>query len=326
MPRPRRILPGIVTAALLAVLVSGCSAPPDAVVLQAGDCIAEEFNHQPVRESVVDCSEPHRFDIVADLGAWPGAADAIAASDAASVYERLVLADPSDELVAAFTDWAMPQCERAFRAITGLSGVMAGELIGDELALELASPTWLTASLDTAARFGADDDSVVCAVGWLDDASTLRSVSFKAGSTIAELTTGAIPTELRECFDLQDDDQRTAVSCETAHIGQSIVRFDAGVALGTAWIETVDPGTGQPADYPAADEVCATLVGQLVAEGALAADVSVWADVWPTKGWTTFEGTRLDGATYPIDCAIIAPRGAQLTGDAFAGAVTVTAG
>ncbi|MAT16998.1 MAG: hypothetical protein CMF56_00325 [Leifsonia sp.] len=326
MPRRRRILPGASLAAVLALLLVGCATTPDAVLLEAGDCVAEEFNHQPVRDTVVECSEPHRFDIVAGLGTWPGAEEAIAASDAATVYERLLLGDPSDELVVAFTDWAMPQCERAFRAITGLSGVMMGELIGDDLALEVASPTWLTASLDTAARFGLDDDSVACAVGWLDEASELRTVSFESGATIADLLTGAIPTELRECFELLDDDQRTPVTCESAHTGQSILRFDAGAALGADWVEAVDPVTGQPAEYSAADEVCAALIGQVLTEGALGDGISVWADVWPTEGWAFFDGSRADGATYPIDCAVIAPRGEHLTGDAFAGAVALTAG
>lgn len=326
MPRRRRILPGAVTAVILGLLVSGCAATPDAVVLEAGDCVAQELNHQPVRETVVDCSEPHRFDIIASLGAWPGAEAAIAESDATEVYERLVRADPADDLVAAFDAWAMPQCERAFRAITGISGVMVGELIADELALELATSTWLTASLDSAARFGGDDDSVVCAVGWLDEASELRTVSFAPGATIADLLTGAIPTDLRECFELLDDGQRTTVTCEGAHSGQSIVRFDAGAALGTDWVEAVDPANGQASDYRAADEVCAALVGQLVAEGALGAEVSVWADLRPTEGWVLFDGTRVDAATYPVDCAIVAPRGEHLSGDAFAGAVTVTAG
>lgn len=325
MPRSRRIPVTVLALPLLAAVLAGCTAAPEPIVLEPGACVAEAQNNRPARDTVVDCTEPHRFDIVATLGAWPDATAAIEAGDARTVYERLVRADPADELARSFQDWAAPRCEQAFDDLVGASAI-ALEEAPDGLGLEASVELWPIAALDGLSRFAAGDHTVVCAVGWPDAAGELRRVSYPAAVTIADLLTGSFPLDERECFDFGEGDVRSPVACAEPHSGQALVTLDAARALGAEWVADVDPETGRAGGYAAADELCELVLAQLLPEDSLGDGLKVWADIDPTGGWVGFDGTVVDGAEYPVSCSVIAPRDERLEGDAFAGTAVVVEG
>lgn len=325
MSRPRHRHLVAAAAALAALVLAGCATTLEPAALDPGTCLAEAVDNQPVRASAIDCEQPHLFDVIATLGAWPGTASAIEASDARTIYERLIRREAGDDLVIAFEGWAMPQCAAAMNELIGATGIVVGDSDVTALRFEPAAPYWLSPSLATPSRFAAGDHTVLCAVGWPTPQGELRAVGYDRAVTIAELLSGVFPLELRECFDLDASGLRGDTDCTAPHSGQVLARFDALATLGPSWVGAVNPDNGRAADYRSADQACAAIAGQLLPEGTLGHRIDVWTDIVATDAWAYFDGRVANGGRYPLSCSVVAPGNDLLMGDAFAGDVTVTA-
>lgn len=320
MTRASRRTAALTLGAALAVpLLSACTAAPEPRELEPGACVAAAHNRLPDRESVVACTEPHRFDAVAMLGEWPDAGAAIEAADAGTVYDRVVRAEPGDELAAAFRDWAEPRCASAYRGLLGVDDLALGEAAGESLGLEPALGATLVAGFGSRGAFVAGDRTVACALAWIDDGGALREVAYPDGVTVADALGATFPLELRSCVDLGPDGVRSAAPCPDAHDGQVLATVDARAALGAEWIAAVDPATGRAADYGPADEACRALATRLVPGGELPEHLEPWADISPTDGWVGFDGAVADGARYPVSCSVVGADERAITGDVLAG-------
>lgn len=306
MPRLRRILALAGAEALVASLAACAPEAAEPVELTAGSCVADSWNGGPFRSTVVDCSSPHLFDVVASLGEWSGIPAALqeTEADARALYERLVRADPADEVATAFHDWADAGCATAFDALLGFDRVAVDGLDGSTLGLRVHASWQLVTALSTGEQFARGDRTTVCAVAWPDSDGSLAEVAHPAGTTVAALAGPGLPLASRECFDLASDGGRSTVPCTQPHRGQVIVDVDARAALGEGWVADVDPSTGRSRDYGAADEACAAVLDQLLPDGALGDGRQSWADLRPVEGWVGFDGTVGD-ARYPISCAVI---------------------
>jgi len=319
IPRFRALAAAAVAVAALAALAGCAPEPVDPVELPPGSCVAEAWNNGPDRSAVVDCSAPHLFEAVASIGEWEFRPEEFGVEESrpGEIYERLVLAEPGDELAEAYRSWAEPACELALLELLGLDRVTVGDLAGPQLGLRVDAPYALIASLSTRAQFELGDRTTLCAVAWLDDAGALSPVELPPGATIAALAGPGLPVGLRECF-LFEDGAHAPADCAAPHAGQVVVDLNARAALGDEWVTGVDPATGRSDDYRAADAVCAEILGQLLPEGALGGGREAWADIRPTGGWVGFDGSVVEGAVYPVSCAVaVAGRASLLEGDVW---------
>lgn len=321
MSHPRRIYLLATAAAVTALgTLAGCAREQvEFVEIEPRSCVAGEWNNGPDRSTVVECTEPHSFDIIAPLGEWPELEPATISEGmtAREAYDRILAPDADDDLASGWRDWAYPRCWSAFLDLLGLDAIEVGHRGGDELGLHVEASMHyaVVASLAKRDEFEVGDRTTLCSVVWLDDDGTTGEIAYPEGGSIASLTGPGLPPELRECFTLADG-VRAATPCDEPHTGQVLVDLDAGEALGRSWVEDVDPATGRTDDYSSADKMCEAVIEQLLGDGRLGGEVEAWADIRPTDGWTSFDGSYVEDARYPVSCAvIIAQPGATLDRD-----------
>jgi len=317
-----------VTGAATVVALAGCAPEPiEPVELEPLSCVDAVWNGGPARDAVVDCTSPHRFDVVGSLGEWSFDPATYGATEATAleIFERLVRADDGDQLAADYLAWARPACESALRELLGLDEIAIGDATAEQLTPRVNGRYAVITSLSTRTAYELGDRTTLCSVGWLGEAGGLTEHTEMPGADLRSLAGPGLPLAQRECI-LFDENTTVATDCTSPHSGQVIVDVDARVALGEDWVASVDPGTGQPDDFLAADDACEVVLTGLVAEVALGDGRAARAAIRPIEGWVGFDGTVDSGARYPISCAVaVSGQAPLMAGDVWGELPEVTA-
>lgn len=309
-------------AALLLALTActGSSAPTIAV----GTCLGDV---DPV--SFVECTEPHRADVIGSE-TWPDMAARIAASDAATVYDSIVgeiTDDAAVETADAYWTWANSRFYPLTTEATGLGSVTVGGVSAADMSLIPGGWWSWDASLAARDAFIAGDHSTLFSMTWLTAGDEQASPSYAAGVTIADIIAGVFPAELQGCFtrDPNSEPKYVDSECAAPHNGQYLFYADGLAALGADYMATVDPESTVFSDYGPLDAFCSEVIGSALPDLLDSDDWGVWSDqVNRVDGWAEYDGTIDPSLRYPVYCAILATSGTSLTGDVISGDVVVS--
>ena len=311
----------IVLAMIGCLLLSGCSflplplpfgpihdaAVPEAPEVGVGACLAGANGVDSDRRSVVECNEPHRYDVVGVL-TWPGMAAATRDHDAADLFDD-VLGDAELDASVEYFGWVFDACTTEVSRALGLD-----ELGYDDAVRLLPGGTYvIDASLASRADFMEGDHTTVCSLAWMDDRDESTVISFAPGADITDYFGDGIPSDARRCFDEFGD----YAGCDAAHYTQRIANFDLLGAFGEEF-------TGAELSEQQLDIVfdyCEELVWELSPseeEYILTYPLYLPEDVPEAADPTAY---------YTWGCDIVAPDGAVLEGDIYSdGTITEQGG
>jgi hypothetical protein len=322
-----RALIGLVLVAA-GLSLAGCTPEPiEPVELDALSCVDASWNGGPARDAVVACTSPHLFDVVTSLGAWhvDPADDRDDGLPVGDLYERLVRADDGDELVTDYTAWAQPACENALRTLLGLDAISVGDATAEQLAPRVDGRYTVITSLSTRSAYARGDRTTLCSVGWLGENGGLVSRSHQPGADLRALAGPGLSLSERECILFAGGTTRP-VDCTQPHSGQVIVDVDALAALGRDWVASVDPSTGLPISFLAADDAGEAVLTGLVPQASFGDGRGARAAIRPTDAWVGFDGTVIPGARYPLSCAVaVVGQASLMEGDVWGELTEATA-
>lgn len=326
MKRALPALPGL----FLALLLTGCGggddpepAAADAAeashAVAVGDCIAGEVDDEgdkvPDIHSVVDCAEPHVYEILAlvDLPAEVLGGE----TDEEKLANRAELAAPTgtgeaSAAKAAYTAFAEEECLDATVDAAGwgsmsLQGVGADDAQLQPVALGMA-PVWFSVMPEEEWLDG--QTQLVCSARFSEPrlSSTGQTVPLPAATPasspddqplLSHYATQDFPVELRQCELAASDGTRSYLPCDSEHYAEFLFTYDAGAVLGADFVNGVDPAQPTDEQYAALDKVCTDVLGELLP--GYDADTFKGLAELGTQGW----GTR-DAGYYQGQCTVAA--------------------
>ena len=298
-------------------VLAGCSAAEPGIPV--GTCLAETIGEDADFTSVVECDEPHRYDVVG-TALWPEMEERISLDGAEEVYD-----DISALRLDAYWNWTDDACQALFRQSQDLDELVVEGKSGDDLNLNPIGTFFIDASLPAREAFLDGDTTTLCSIGWLDAEGERTALSFPSGVDIGGFVTGDIGVvDAYSCFDRRGQDDQSAIPCSEPHNGEYLVVFDGAVALDPAWIASLDPESLGADDYTELDEVCAPLLNA-VHPGLL--DDPGWI-VWGDHlrnfggGWTDFDGTVDLDQRYMFYCGVLRSDDSTVTGSVVIGDLT----
>lgn len=319
----------IATSAILVLLLSACTGAPAVPTIPVGTCIGEYIGADSDRETVVECTEPHQFDVIG-TESWPEMAERIASNDAATVYDAIVgetTDDAAVEIADAYWAWVNTRYYPLTTEATGLSSVSIGGVTATDMSLVPAGWWGWDASLATRDAFIAGDHTTLFSMTWFSAADEQIAPSYDAGVTVADMIAGTFPAELQGCFTRNPDAEPKYVNseCTVSHNGQYLFYADGLAALGADYMATVDPESTVFSDYSPLDAFCSELIDTALPDLLDSDDWAVWSDqVNRLAGWEEYDGTIDPSLQYPVYCAILTTGGKTIAGDVISGDVTVS--
>ncbi len=276
---------------ILGLVLTGCGGggsnpKTSASDVQAGTCIAKEVDDEddtaPDLSSVVDCSEPHIYEVL-DVVDLPD--DALAGkTDKEKLANRKDLAtlenenEEQSDQNAAYFEFALPRCEQALRKHTGYDDITVEGKSAEEIALlpvlgaEVYTP-WL--NLMPKTQWLEGKRQFICSVRYVEDSEEeeppTEPVSSPDGKMlIASASSPSFPIELRGCsnVDSKKDDAVTSVGCEESHTSEGLFIFDGDVVFGEKMMAPITKAKN-PTDEQMAplDRACTDSLAAVMAEG-----------------------------------------------------------
>jgi hypothetical protein len=213
--------------------------------------------------SVVPCTDPHLYDVVA-LETWPGMDDLLQDGDPAAVQHRLQLGATDD--AEAYWTWSWDFCVDAIERAVGWADVKLGitddagnALTTTKIAALPGGQYLLDRSLADEATFAAGEHRTACSAAWVDPRGKQRELILPAGLGFGDIFDDRMPIAARACL----DDEGMAADCGpgTAEITAT---FDVAAATSDEEVIRLAAADGtDPDDYASIDRVCAALTGQL---------------------------------------------------------------
>jgi hypothetical protein len=326
MRRLRPALVAITVAITLASALSGCTflstipglVPDPPASGNIGSCLDGLNGADSDRYSVVDCDQPHLFQVTA-VDQWPGMADAIEAADGdlGAVWDDIHLAGGTADS-AEYGMWASRDCNEAAQRTVGIDDVVVDGHTAADLWLRIGGTYNVDLSLNSREKFvGENDVSTFCSLAWYDESGKPRLVD---APPFEQLVHPGFAPDMRECW----SGNYSTISCDEPHAGQVLLAFDGLEAFGPELIDRA--ATGQPleADWTTADDFCEQLLLQTIPSSANLADLGYLADIQVGYGWDEYDGAVDPDAVYFFACLAVAPEtGDMLTGDVFEGTAAV---
>jgi len=288
--------------AALGVLVAslaGCTAPPPRPV-EAGDCLGGTVTTDgapaPDLDALVDCTEPHGFEVIASLDLperWTTGDEPLADRRAALL--------PSGGAYDDFQAWAFRSCGEAAADETGLDGVRIASVAASRALLRPAGAFDLEVALTSEERWAAGEARAVCAVRWTDpETAETRPLALPEGESFADLYDAGLPLDTRRCY-AYDEEDLPAVPCDDPHWVEYVATFDAAAVFGDEWAAAAARGLSEDA-IRQLDEACAAL--SPVVDGGVADPPLSYRGLPTETGWD--EDGDLPGYR-EVACAVAAP-------------------
>jgi hypothetical protein len=276
--------------------------------LEPGACLQLEFQLRPDRDSVVPCTESHRYDVVV-VREWPELGTALEQYGADPLWYSLATTTPTDEVGLSYRAWAERSCSEAFLDLIGWRRVMVDGVASEFLSLRPGGPFDLDVSLASREEFVGGDRSTICSVAWD------TPIAFPEGVSIERLTTSGMPDEARECYTFPDDSEwANFADCVDPHDSQTILWFDVRAALGDELISPIEQYSDD--DYATLGRYCEKLIDAAFHGGDPA--FYGWGEPDYRWGWVLDDdGGALEGERYLAACSVVRSDGRQFSGDAF---------
>jgi hypothetical protein len=327
-----RRIPGLAVAVAEMMVLSGCSlltplpgfpqSGPGAAELEVGSCLDGMSGADSDRRSVVDCDQPHLFEVTA-VTEWPGMADAIEeAGGAAEAWDALhvIVGSTGEPTHPEYFDWAETACETATQQVLRIDDVELDGKSAADIWLRLGAGYGVDLSLDTREGFVAGDHRTVCSAAWYDARGNPLSVTLGDGITLSDAAGPDFPLDQRECW----DDEFYLTTCKVPHAAQVLVGFDGVATLGAELVAKLGNGDGTDSDWEVADTVCDQLLDQTLPSSAdFGPDLGYLSEIGISPGWEAFEGTLDPDQNYPFACVALGDEGTMFEGDVFDGTAAV---
>ena len=272
-----------VAAALILVSLAGCGGSDekpkaDAAELKAGACIAKDIKDEndraPDLDSVVDCSEPHVFEIV-ELVDIPEEA-LTGTTDKEKLANRKDLAtwptgEEGEELSSqkgAYLEFTDTACVDQYISLSGLGDVSVEGVDAKDAnvapALEAGFHQWINVTpgdlwlegkrqLMCSFRFGDVEP------GSYEESPPARSVTSKTDKALfTTMGSSDLPAELRQCDETNH--------CGRQHGSETLFHFDAASVLDEKLVNGIDPEKPTDQQLKQLARVCEDAVPSLVGD------------------------------------------------------------
>jgi len=284
-----------VAAAILLAALAGCGGSeekpkPDAAEVKPGVCIAkdiaDENDRAPDLDSVVDCSEPHVYEIVElvdlpekaltgttekeklanrkDLATWPTGEEEELSSQEVAYLE--------------FTDTA---CLAEYMGLTGLEDVSVNGVDAKDAnvapALEAGFHQWI--NVTPGDRWLDGDRQLICSFrfgdvepGSYEESPPARSVTSKTDKALfTTMGSSDLPAELRSCDETNH--------CDRQHGSETLFHFDAASVLDEKFVNGIDPEKPTDQQLEELARTCEDAVPSLLGDDFGQRDITVEAFV-----------------------------------------------
>jgi hypothetical protein len=270
-------------------------------VPEVGVCLADANGYDSDRRSVVECTEPHLYDVVGSAE-WPGMDDAIADEGSEKAVFDLIIANEPGSVVDAYATWANEFCATALRDTVGWS-----TRVTDELWVMPAVAYQIDRSLASRSDFVAGDHVTLCSAAWWEP------LAYDAGVTVASMLEAEFPLDTRECW-VETEESFEFASCDEPHTDQTVLRFEGQAAFGIDFIQAPEEMTDD--DWGVVSDKCWALASLLLP--TFDADTMY---TWPSADGEVWEELASADADpdqpYFFACDIAMYDGSSFTGDVF---------
>jgi hypothetical protein len=275
---------------ILGLVLTACgvgdSKKASASDVKAGTCIAKEVDDEndtaPDLNSVVDCSEPHVYEIL-DVVDLPDEALS-GKTDKEKLANRKDLAtleldetEAQSDQNAAFFAFAYPVCDKALRKHAGYDDITVKGKSAEDVALipalgaEVYSP-WL--NLMPKDLWLEGNRQFMCSVRYVEDSEAeeppVKPVSSPNDKMlISSASSPSFPVELRDCSDVdRKDDAVSDVDCDERHTTEGLFSFDGDVVFGEKAMAPIFK-SGNPTDEQMAplDRTCTDSLPAVMGDG-----------------------------------------------------------
>ncbi|MFZ0142319.1 MAG: hypothetical protein WAL70_14660 [Aeromicrobium sp.] len=285
-----------VAAALILVSLAGCGGSEekpnaDLAELKAGDCIAKDIKDEndraPDVDSVVECSEPHVYEIV-ELVDIPEEA-LTGTTDKEKLANRKDLAtwptgEEGEELSSqkgAYLEFTDGACEDEYVGLSGLEDVSVNGVDAKDAivapALEAGFHQWINV---TPGDLWLDGDrQLMCSFrfgdvepGSYEESPPARSVASKTDKALfTTMGSSDLPAELRSCDETNH--------CGRQHGSETLFHFDAQSVLDEKLVNGIDPKKPTDQQLKQLTGICEDAVPSLLGDDFGARDISIEAFV-----------------------------------------------
>jgi len=270
---------------VLGLSLSGCTKADNAdPVIKAGTCIAEDVadanDRAPELSSVVDCSQPHVYEVLAVID-LPAAALA-GETQQEKLANRTDLATVDQKKPSsrkrAFTSFTDRRCAIALQEFAGYDAVELGStdaraaMVVPVLAGSVTVP-WVNVS--PKEQWLNDERQAICSARFSaaqKPGSTAAAPAKSVSSTdskpiIAKASTPHLPVSLRQCTSYDAKGTRTLTSCDRRHYSEILFNFSAKAVMGQEFVDAVDPDSLTDEQYAELDKICAPALASVMRKG-----------------------------------------------------------
>lgn len=273
----------VTLCAVLALALSACSSgsdpepePATQALPQPGQCIAGESKDLdafvPDYTSVVDCKKPHVYEIVDVLDVPKKFLVSGSRDKRLERRTELGKSAASGSLAKDFRAYADRACLGSVLLATGLEGVRAGEKwpIDAGVRPALVGAATLT-SVGPVDQWAAGRASIVCSFRYtvpVDPGGPQGKLypiqSSSSVPTYRALLTKDFPAERRACASYDEDNYLHGVLCTNQHNTEVLFSYEATLAFGKKFAESVDDTDITDAQWDKLVEPCAEALDRVL--------------------------------------------------------------
>jgi hypothetical protein len=285
----------IVAAAMLAITLAGCGGSDekpksDVAELKAGVCvakdIADENDRAPDLDTIVDCSEPHAYEIVEVVDIPEDALSGT--TDKEKLANRKDLAywptGEEEELSAqkiAFFEFSDTACVDEYITLSGLGDVSVNGVNAKDAnvapALEAGFHQWVNVTPED--RWLDGDRQLMCSFrfgdvepGSYEESPPARSVASGTDKALfMSMASPDLPAELRSCDETNH--------CGRQHGSETLFHFDAASVLDEKLVNGIDPAKPTDQQLEQLASVCEDAVPSLLGDDVDPPEIEIEAFV-----------------------------------------------
>jgi len=273
----------IIAAAILLIGLTGCgsdSEKPKAAEIKAGDCIAkdiaDEDDRGPDLNSVVDCSEPHVYEIL-DVVDLPKEA-LKGKTEKERLANRTDLATTeSDEDEQTSAEWdaylkfGQRVCNSALRTMAGYDDIAVNGIEAEKAGVVpvlggQAQGPWF--NVMPARQWLDGKRQIICSVRFTEPVPKdideefpedldVKPVSSKNGKPlITTASSPGFPARFRQCTVFDAKEVSSIVGCDKQHYSENLFTFNADAVFDAGFMKGLNQNKPTDAEYEAFDRAC----------------------------------------------------------------------